>query len=54
MQDFTLETKCACPYKSGQSCSNNGGGGGGGGGGESGSSNSDSEPGVVGIVLLCL
>jgi len=45
MQDFTLETKHACPVK-------NGGGGGGGGGG--GSSDSDSDPGVVGIVLLCL
>ena len=46
-QEFTLTSPCACPSPSGK-C-----GGGGGGGGSEGSDNS-SDPGVVGIVLMCL
>ena len=52
LQDFTLESKCSCAYKDGESCTQSGGGGGGGGGDSNKKSNND--PGVVGIVLLCV
>ena len=45
-QFFKLTSKCACPQKSGV-CGKAGGGGGS-------SDDGDSDPGVVGIVLMCL
>ena len=52
LQEFTLEGSCACPYTNDNlKCSSGKGGRGGGNGGGKGGS---SDPGVVGIVLLCL
>jgi len=48
-QFFKLTSKCACPHKSGV-CGKAGGGGGGSGSSDDGGS----DPGVVGIVLMCL
>ena len=53
-QDFTLESKCSCPYKEGESCTKDNGGGGGGGGGDGGKKKSKNHPGVVGIIILCV
>ena len=60
LQDFTLESKCSCPYKEGKSCnssgggSNNGGSDNNGGGGESIGEKIKDKLGVLGIVLLCM
>ena len=61
IQDFTLESKCSCPYKEGESSTSEGGGshnGGGnsnsGGGGKSTGENIKDKLGVLGIVLLCM
>jgi len=47
LQFFKLTSKCACPYPSGV-CGKGGRGGGGS------SDDGGSDPGVVGIVLMCL
>ena len=51
-QDFTLESKCSCPYKEGESCTKDNGGGGDNPAG--GNKKSKHNPGIVGIVILCL
>ena len=54
MQEFTLTSPCACPSPSGVCVESGGGGSGGGGGGSNEDSEKKSDPGVVGIVLMCL
>ena len=45
-QHFTLESKCSCPYKEGESCTKDQD--------NREKKKSKNDPGIVGIVLLCL
>ena len=52
IQTFTLKSKCSCPHKDGQLCTDNGGGGGGSSGGGGGNNNNNGLQIAVGIGII--